>query len=154
MNEKGGVIGNSIPRRGSLERLTGACMFSADFRLENPLVLRAVRSPHPHAGILNVDTAEASRQPGVVRIFTARDIPGKNITGIINKDRPLLVADRVRFIGDPVALIAAETEEAAERAAGSVKVSYNVLPAVYDPADALAAGAPKIHEKGLSLIHI
>jgi CO/xanthine dehydrogenase Mo-binding subunit len=148
MNEKGGVIGNGIPRRGALERLTGACMFSADYRLENPLVLRAVRSPHAHAAILSVDTAEASRQPGVERIFTARDIPGKNLTGIINKDRPLLVADRVRFIGDPVALIAAETEEAAEKAADAVKVSYNVLPAIHDPVEALAAGAPKIHEKG------
>jgi nicotinate dehydrogenase large molybdopterin subunit len=148
MNEKGGIIGNSIPRRGALDRLTGACMFSADYRLENPLVLRAVRSPHAHAEILAVDTAEASRHPGVVRIFTARDIPGKNLTGIINKDRPLLVADSVRFIGDPVALIAAETEEAAEKAADAVKVSYNVLPAIHDPVDALAAGAPKIHEKG------
>jgi CO/xanthine dehydrogenase Mo-binding subunit len=148
MAEKGGAIGSSVPRRGALERLTGACAFSADFRLENPLVLSAVRSPHSHARVLRMDTAEASRLPGVVRIFTARDIPGKNLTGIINKDRPLLVADKVRFAGDPVALVAAETEEAAERAASAVKVSYEVLPAVYDPAEALADGAPVIHEKG------
>jgi CO/xanthine dehydrogenase Mo-binding subunit len=123
MTEKGGAIGSSVPRRGALERLTGACMFSADFRLENPLVLRAVRSPHSHARILGLDTAEASQMPGVVRIFTARDIPGKNLTGIINKDRPLLVTNKVRFAGDPVALVAAETEEAAEEAAWAVKVS-------------------------------
>ena len=84
----------------------------------------------------------------MVRIFTARDIPGKNLTGIINKDRPLLVADKVRFIGDPVALVAAETEEAAEKGAAAVKVAYEVLPAVHDPAAALADGAPAIHEKG------
>jgi CO/xanthine dehydrogenase Mo-binding subunit len=148
MTEKGGAIGTSVPRRGALDRLTGACAFSADFRLENPLVLRAVRSPRSHARILRVDAAEASRLPGVVRIFTASDIPGKNLTGIINKDRPLLVADKVRFAGDPVALVAAETEEAAEKAACAVKVSYDVLPAVYHPADALADGAPLIHEKG------
>ena len=128
--------------------MTGACRFSGDFRLENPLTLRAARSPHPHARILGVDTTEASRLPGVVRIFTARDIPGKNLTGIINKDRPLLVADKVRFIGDPVALVAAETEEAAEKGAAAVRVAYEVLPAVYDPAAALADGAPAIHEKG------
>jgi CO/xanthine dehydrogenase Mo-binding subunit len=148
MNNEGGAIGKSVPRRGALERLTGACRFSADYHLENPLVLRAVRSPHSHARILGVDTAEASRLPGVVRIFTARDIPGKNLTGIINKDRPLLVADKARFAGDPVALVAAETEEAAERAARAVKVSYSVLPAVHDPAAALAEGAPLLHEKG------
>ena len=128
--------------------MTGACRFSSDYRLENPLTLRAVRSPHSHARILGVDTTEASRLPGVVRIFTARDIPGKNLTGIINKDRPLLVADKVRFMGDPVALVAAETEEAAEKGAAAVKVAYEVLPAVYDPAAALADGAPAIHEKG------
>jgi CO/xanthine dehydrogenase Mo-binding subunit len=148
MNNEGGAIGKSVPRRGALERLTGACRFSADYHLENPLMLRAVRSPHSHARILGVDTAEASRLPGVVRIFTARDIPGKNLTGIINKDRPLLVADKARFAGDPVALVAAETEEAAERAARAVKVSYSVLPAVHDPAAALAEGAPLVHEKG------
>ncbi|MBN2032056.1 MAG: xanthine dehydrogenase family protein [Deltaproteobacteria bacterium] len=148
MTEKVGAIGSSIPRRGALDRLTGASMFSADFRLENPLALRAVRSPHSHARVLRIDTEEASRMPGVARIFTARDIPGKNLTGIINKDRPLLVEDKVRFVGDPVALVAAETEEAAERAAGAVNVLYEVLPAVYDPADALANEAPLIHEKG------
>jgi len=148
MTEKGGVIGRSIPRRGAIERLTGACRFSADFRLEDPLTLKAVRSPHSHARILGLDTAEASQLPGVMRIFTARDIPGKNLTGIINKDRPLLVADKVRFAGDPVALVAAETEEAAEEAACAVKVSYELLPAVHEPADALADGAPVIHEKG------
>jgi CO/xanthine dehydrogenase Mo-binding subunit len=148
MTEKGGVIGSSILRRGAAERLTGACAFSADFRTENQLTLKVVRSPHSHARILQVDSEEARRVPGVVRIFTARDIPGENFTGIINKDRPLLVADKARFVGDPVALVAAETEEAAEKAAGAVKVSYEVLPAVYDPAEALADGAPLVHEKG------
>ncbi|RJR45489.1 MAG: aldehyde oxidase [Desulfobacteraceae bacterium] len=148
MSEKGRAIGSSIPRRGALERLTGACAFSADFRLENPLTLRVVRSPHAHARVLGVDTAEASRVPGVVRIFTAADIPGKNLTGIINKDRPLLVADKVRFVGDPVALVAAENEEAAEKGAAAVRVSYEPLPAILDPIDALAEGSPAVHEKG------
>jgi CO/xanthine dehydrogenase Mo-binding subunit len=148
MNHETGAIGKSVPRRGAVERLTGACRFSADFHLENPLVLRAVRSPHSHARILGVETTEASRLPGVVRIFTARDVPGKNLTGIINKDRPLLAADKVRFAGDPVALVAAETEDAAERAAQAVKVSYDILPAVHDPVAALADGAPLVHEKG------
>ncbi|RJR50616.1 MAG: aldehyde oxidase [Desulfobacteraceae bacterium] len=148
MSEKGRAIGSSIPRRGALERLTGACTFSADFHLENPLTLKAVRSPHPHARVLGVDTAEASQVPGVVRIFTAGDIPGKNLTGIINKDRPLLVGDKVRFVGDPVALVAAESEEAAEKAAAAVKVSYDPIPAVYDPAGALSDGSPAVHEKG------
>jgi CO/xanthine dehydrogenase Mo-binding subunit len=148
MTENGEVIGTSVPRRGAVERLTGACMFSSDYGLENPLTLKVVRSPHPHARILGVDTAEASRVPGVVRIFTAGDIPGKNLTGIINKDRPLLVADKARFSGDSVALVAAESEEAADRGAAAVKVAYENLPAVYDPAEALGDGAPAIHEKG------
>jgi len=116
--------------------------------LDHPLVLKVLCSDRHHARILNVDTADATRVEGVVRIFTADDIPGKNITGIINKDRPLLAKGKVRSRGDAVALVAAENTEAAEAALSRIHVTYEDLLSVHDPEDALKPDAPKIHEKG------
>lgn len=142
------TIGMSIPRLGALEKLKGASVFSADIELEQPLVLKALRSAKSHAEIINIDADKALQIEGVVRVFTAEDIPGKNILGIINKDQPLLASDKVRSMSDAVALVAAETEAAAKKALKAIDVVYKELPAVFDPEDAMKADAPKIHEKG------
>ena len=91
-------------------------MFSADVELDSPLVLKALRSGRAHAEVVGIDPAKALGLDGVVAVFTAKDIPGKNLLGIINKDQPLLASDKVRSIADAVALVAADTEEAAGRA--------------------------------------
>ncbi len=143
-----GSIGKSIPRIGAVERLMGKPLFSADMALDDPLVLKVLPSSRHHARIIKVDTADASRVKGVVRIFTARDIPGKNLTGIINKDRPLLAEGKTRSRGDAVALVAAETAKAAEKALRKIQVTYEDLPSVHDPEDALKPDASKVHEKG------
>ena len=142
------AIGKSIPRIGAVERLLGKALFSADMELDHPLVLKALPSDRDHARILSVDTMDAARAPGVVRIFTAQDIPGTNITGIINKDRPLLAEKKVRSKGDPVALVAAENNRAAEKAANTIRVIYQDLPSVHNPEEALKPDAPPVHEKG------
>ncbi|OQY45957.1 MAG: aldehyde oxidase, partial [Desulfobacteraceae bacterium 4572_87] len=142
------AIGKSIPRIGAVERLLGKALFSADMELDHPLVLKALPSDRDHARILSVDTMDAARVPGVVRIFTAQDIPGTNITGIINKDRPLLAEKKVRSKGDPVALVAAENNRAAEKAANTIRVIYQDLPSVHNPEEALKPDAPPVHEKG------
>ncbi|MBW2432259.1 MAG: xanthine dehydrogenase family protein [Deltaproteobacteria bacterium] len=142
------IVGRNIRKFGMHERLRGEPIFSADLVLDDPLTLKVLRSTKTHAHIKKIDTEKALQIKGVVRIFTAEDIPGKNRTGIINKDQPLLADDKVRSIGEPVALVAAETEAAAEQALKAIQVTYAELPAVFSPVEALASGAPKIHEKG------
>jgi CO/xanthine dehydrogenase Mo-binding subunit len=147
-NDRYHTVGKSILRRGAKERLTGKPIFCADMERENALYLKAVRSRHPHAKILGIDATAAMLVPGVVQVFTAEDIPGKNLMGIINKDQPLLAEDKVRSLADPVALVAARTPGAADLAAAAVSVDYDPLPAVFDPEEALAPDAPQIHAKG------
>ena len=104
---------------------------------------KVVRSTIASGRIRSIDTARAEQVPGVLRVFTAKDIPG-----IPNQpcDRPVICGDRVRYIGDAVALIAAETREQAEEAAALVRVEYEELPANFDPLHALDEDAPLIHE--------
>ena len=141
-------IGKNILRSGTLEKLRGEAVFSADVELDSPLVLKALRSGRAHAEVVGIDPAKALGLEGVVAVFTAKDIPGKNLLGIINKDQPLLASDKIRSIADAVALVAADTEEAANRALSAIEVTYRDLPAVFDPEEAMGPDAPKVHEKG------
>lgn len=141
-------IGKNPPRFGVSEKLLGKPVFCADVPVENALELRVLRSPYKHARIKKIDAGPAYGIKGVVRVFTAEDIPGKNLTGIINKDQPLLTPDKVRFVGDAVALVAAESETAAEQALSAIRVDYEEIPSVTDPEEALQEGAPLVHEGG------
>lgn len=145
-------VGVGVPKVDALEKVLGKAKYGADLSAEEPLHLKVVRSSNHHAKILNIETGEALKVDGVERIFTARDIPGKNLTGAIVKDQPVLAQDRVRYVGDPVALVAAKTIEAAEEAAGKVFVVYEDLPFVSNPEEALQPYAPLIHEKGNLLL--
>ncbi len=142
------TIGKSIPRIGAIERLLGKSLFSADMEPDHAMVLKVLPSDRDHARIVKVDTTDAVRVAGVVRIFTAQDIPGRNITGIINKDRPLLAEGKVRSRGDAVALVAAENTHFAAEALNKIHVTYEDLPSVHNPEEALKPNAPKVHEKG------
>ena len=148
MQTEHNIIGRSTRRVGAVERARGMAVFCADLDLERPLVLRVLRSTHAHARLLSIDTAGAADIDGVVRIFTAADIPGRNLLGIINKDQPLLAEEKVRSLADPVALVAAETESAAERALAAIEVRCEELPAVFSPDEAMGPDAPLIHAKG------
>lgn len=145
-------VGTDIPKVDALEKVLGEARYGADLPAKEPLYLKVVRSQKPHARIVSIDMSEALNVRGVERIFTARDIPGKNLVGTITKDQPILAEDRVRYIGDPVALVAARTAEAAEEAARKVIVVYEDLPFVSHPDDALKLDAPLIHEKGNLLL--
>ncbi len=116
------TVGTSVQRVGALERVTGEASFAADRHIEGALSLMAVRSDRPHARIAGIDLSRALEVPGCLRIFTARDIPGRNRLGIITKDQHLLAEHKVRCVGEPIALVAAETPEAAQRAVESVRV--------------------------------
>ena len=113
--------------------------------------LAAVRSPHAHALIKSIDTTVAEKMPGVVGIMTAKDIKGTNRYKEDVADHPVLCDKKVHVMGDPVALAAAETKEQAVAAAAAVRVEYELLPAVMTPEEALAEGAPRVHEDGPNL---
>jgi len=109
------------------------------------LRVKVVRSPHARARITGLDTSEAEKVPGVVAVLTADDIPGRNCIPVVFDDLVLLAGDEVRFHGEPVALVGAETEEAAEQGARRVRVSYETLEPVLDPIEALGPEGPLIH---------
>lgn len=142
------VVGKDIKRIGALDLVLGKAKFSDDILIKGLLHLKIVRSSFPHALIKAIDTEQASKLPGVVRIFTAKDIPGNKRVGTIIRDQPVLAEDKVRYKGDPIALVAAKTEDAGEEALEHIRIHYEELEPVLTPERALEMGAPKIHEAG------
>ncbi len=139
------VVGLSIPRAEGPLKVTGEAKYTADLKFPGMLWGKILRSPHPHARIRGIDTSKASRVPGVRAIVTGPEIPG-HLMGKLIRDMPVLCWDVVRFIGDRVAAVAAETVEAADEALELISVDYEELPAVYDPIEAMQPDAPLIHE--------
>jgi CO/xanthine dehydrogenase Mo-binding subunit len=135
-------------RYDALEKVLGKTRYTTDIIDQNVVYLRIVRSPHAHALIKKIDFSAAEKIPGVVRVVTARDVPGANEVGFFIQDQPLFCDKKVRFVGDAVAMVVAETPEAGELGVHAVKVDYEPLPAIFDPQDALRGGAVKIHESG------
>ncbi|MCS7110331.1 MAG: xanthine dehydrogenase family protein molybdopterin-binding subunit [Candidatus Caldarchaeum sp.] len=137
----------------AFDAVRGKPIYTADVVDEDALRVKALRAEHPHALIKSVDVSSALNSPGVVTIITGRDVPGVNMTGAVVPDRPFLAVDKVRNLADPIALVVAENEEAADRAIEKIVVDYQVLEPVYDPVKALEPSAPKIHESGNLLRH-
>jgi aldehyde oxidoreductase len=125
----------------------GTAQYAADLTRDGLLHMKVVRSPHAHARILEMDATDALGLPGVEAVLTARDIP-VNRHGRAIQDEPVLAADRVRMIGDPVAAVVAVSEAVAAEAAARVRVRYEALPALASPREALAPGAPPLHDGG------
>ncbi|MBT9152651.1 MAG: putative xanthine dehydrogenase subunit D [Firmicutes bacterium] len=146
-------IGKPIPRQDAWTKVTGEVKYMSDLSMPHMLWGRILRSPHPHALIKSIDIAEAVACPGVVAVLTHRDVPGLNAYGIVVQDQPVLCGDKVRFVGDAVAVLAAESKEAADHALGLIKVEYELLPGVFDPEVAMQQGSPAIHAKGNVLRH-
>lgn len=135
-------------RSDALDKAMGRALYAADLAVDGMLYARTLRSPHPHAEVVHIDTERARLVRGVQAILTARDIPGENSYGRKVKDQPVLVDTRVRQEGDPVALVVATSPEAAATALSMIEVEYRQLPAVLTPDDALADDAPRIHPDG------
>ncbi|MBM4312480.1 MAG: xanthine dehydrogenase family protein molybdopterin-binding subunit [Deltaproteobacteria bacterium] len=142
------VVGCSVLRVDGPDKLTGKACYAGDIAFTGMLHLKLLRSDRPHAKILGIRIAEAQAHPGVVAVLTCRDIPGTNRIGREIRDQNVLSVDKVRFIGDPIALVAAKTPEAAEAAAALIRVDYEDLPGIFSPEEALAPGAAKIHPNG------
>jgi CO/xanthine dehydrogenase Mo-binding subunit len=139
------VIGQSLPRHDALAKVTGEARYPGDLLDAQTLRLKVVFAGRPHARIVEVDTNAALDVPGVVAVLTADDVPF-NAFGLIEHDQPVLCGEVVRFAGDKVAVVVAETDAAAEAGAAQVVVRFEDLPAVTDARDALVPGAPLVHE--------
>ena len=139
------VIGRPIPRVEGVDKVNGSASYTADVVPPGTVWAKNIRSPLPHARIVSIDASRALAMPGVLAVVTAADIPNGR-TGRNIKDVPLLCDDKVRFIGDKVAAVAAESREIAAAAAQLVDVQYEELPAVFDPEEAMQQGAPVLHE--------
>ena len=127
-----------------MDKVRGEARFSDDLAFPGMLHARVVRSPHPHARILKIDTAKALAHPGVHCVATADDVPGENVVHVIYNDQPALADGIARYVGEPVALVAADTRRAATEAAALVDVEYELLPMVDHALEALKPGAPVI----------
>lgn len=141
-------------RRDAVALVTGAARFADDIRLEGMLYGAVVWSKHPHAKIIRIDDSAARHIPGYCRIITADDIPGDNQAGLLVDDQPAIPKDRVRYFGEPIAAVLAETPETARRCAELIHVEYEPLPAVFTPDEAASLHAPKIHPDGNLLRHV
>jgi aldehyde oxidoreductase len=139
------LLGKPSLDKEVVEKATGRLVFSDDLRREEMLHGKLLLSPLPHAEILGIDTSLARQVKGVHKILTSQDVPGPNRYG---GNRPVLADKKVRFIGDVIAAVFAETPEAAEEAVRKIKVNFNALPVVSTPEEALRPDAPKIHEEG------
>jgi len=138
------LIGAAIPRPDAVDKVRGEARFVDDLAFPGMLHGAVVRSPHPHARILGIHVEAARALPGVVAVLTAADVPGENIVHVIIDDQPALATDVVRYIGEPVAVVAAQTRRAARAAVDAVRVDYELLPFVTDPLTALEPGAPQV----------
>ena len=139
------VAGQSLPRIDAPGKVTGSAVYAADFALPGMLYGKVFRSAEPHARLVRLDTTRAASIPGVRAVVTAADAADVRY-GAAVKDEPVFASDVVRYVGQPVAAVAAVTLEAAEEALAAIEAQYEPLPTVLDLAAALAPGAPLVHE--------
>ena len=142
-------VGKRIQRKDGPDKVTGRAIYSVDIQLRGKLVGRILRSPHAHARILNIETRQALQVPGVKAVITGKDTLGIK-HGFVETprypaDQYPLAMDKVRFIGEEVAAVAATDLYAADKALSLIEVTYEPLPAVFDPEEAMLPGAPEIH---------
>ncbi len=142
--EKTGV---NVHRVDGLDKVLGKALFAADIKMEGLFHIRVLRSDRPHARIKKVYTEKAARLEGVVKILTHSDIPGEKMIGVITRDQPVLAIEKVRFVGDPIALVVAYTEKEADLALEKITVEYEDLVSIFDPEEALHS-SNLIHESG------
>ena len=142
-------VNKAVPRIEGADKVSGRMRYAADLAFPGALSAKMLRSSLPHARILGIDASKAEKLSGVRGIITGADVAGVMV-GLRMKDMPLLAQDRVRFVGEPVAAVAADSDDIAEEALGLIDVRYEELPYVTDPVEAIEAGAPVLHENPLA----
>ena len=143
------LIGKSVPRIDGPAKVTGEAKYTVDIQIPGMLCAKILRSPLPHAKILSIDTSKALKIPGVKAVITGRDAwdvrHGFVETPRYPADQYVLANDRVRYVGEEVAAVAAVDEATAMRAINAIDVTYEELPAVFEPFEAMQPEAPEIH---------
>ena len=147
------VLGNSALRPDGAAKVRGDFSFTSDLNAENMLWGATLRSPHAHARIISIDYSEAWKITGVETIIAADDVPGLPTYGLISQDQPVFARDIVRYMGEPIAAVAADHPETCRRALAAIKVEYELLPVLSDPEDAIAGTVPAIHPDGNLIRH-
>jgi CO/xanthine dehydrogenase Mo-binding subunit len=145
MAKPASIIGAAVGRVEGADKVSGQATYGADVHFPDTLWGKILRSPFPHARIVRIDTTKAWQVPGVKAIVTGKDEP-EHYQGKSIRDIPVLCWDKVRYIGDKVAAVAAESRDAAEEAINLIDVEYEELPAVFDVIEAMKPGAPVLHD--------
>ena len=150
------VIGKIQTRPDAIEKVTGAAIFTDDLTFDNMLFATVHRAGVPHAIVRSIDIEKARQVVGVVSVLTSRDIPGEHNHGLVIYDWPILVGigERVRYVGDAIAIVAAETQEIADSAAALVQVEYDLQPVITSAVQARQDDSPVLHANGNLLKHI
>lgn len=148
------VVGEAKPRPDAVAKVTGAAKYADDIVFPRMLFGATLRAMVPHAKIKKIDTGKAKALPGVQAVLTHEDVPGRKNHGLVTLDWPVLCYDKVRYVGDAVAIVAADTLEIAQRALELIEVEYEPLPVVDTPEFAHQPDAPRVHETGNLLKHI
>jgi CO/xanthine dehydrogenase Mo-binding subunit len=146
------AVGARMPRYDGAAHVTGQTQYVDDVRVHGTLSAKALRSPVHHAAITNLDTSKAEAMPGVKAVITWKDVPlleYGHLSGLgIPADEPLLAKDNVRYLGQPIALVAAEDEDTAQAAVDAIEIEFEEWPALWDVRKAFDADAPRIHQWG------
>ncbi|MGE5462352.1 MAG: molybdopterin-dependent oxidoreductase [Syntrophothermus sp.] len=150
------VVGHSHLRPEAVDKVTGSAMYTDDLVFDGMLYAKARRAMIPHGFLKRLDVSKAKALPGVVSVLTAEDIPAEHNHGLVIFDWPVMVGigERVRYVGDAIAIIAAETQEIADQAAALVEAEFDLQPVITNPVQARQEGVPQLHEKGNLLKHI
>src|SRR5215208_4572678 len=143
-----GKVGHHTERADGVPKVKGEFEYSSDLWMDGMLWGATLRSPHPHANIWSIDTSEAGEMPGVHAVLTHEDVPGRKVYGMEVPDQPVLAWERVRYQGEPVAVVAADHPETARRALEKISVEYEVLDPLTDPEEAMKESAPQLHLSG------
>ena len=140
------VIGKAVRRIDAPSKVSGRLRYAADMTMPGMLHVQVLRSPHAHARIVSIDTSAAAAMDGVESIITCADVPGVDGFGVFVNDQPIMARDKVRYVGEAVAAVAAEDPLIARRAVDAIKVVYDTMPPVFDPDEAMRIGAPVLHD--------
>jgi CO/xanthine dehydrogenase Mo-binding subunit/aerobic-type carbon monoxide dehydrogenase small subunit (CoxS/CutS family) len=144
--EAGDFIGKMVRRLDAPSKVSGKLRYAGDMTMPGMLHVQVLRSPHPHARIVSIDISAAETMEGVEGVITSADVPGEDGFGVFVNDQPIMARDKVRYVGEAVAAVAAEDLIMARRALAAIKVEYEPLPAVFDPEEAMRQGAPVLHD--------
>ena len=150
------VVGHTQVRPDAVEKVTGSALYTDDLEFDGMLFAKVRRAGVPHAILKKLDITKAKSLPGVLAVLTAADIPGEHNHGLVYFDWPVLigVGERIRYVGDALAIVAAETGELAEQAANLIEADFELQPVISNPVQARQEGVPRLHEKGNLLKHI